>query len=85
MLLVWVNKHLTGPAAGAAVRVTDRDTREVVNPALVDRNTLRSLLPGNVRLVAGQGAGPEVRCRIAQMYLTPQAATWRVIEPSQHD
>jgi DNA-binding HxlR family transcriptional regulator len=66
-LMTWGNKHLAGPD-GVAVQVINRATGELVQPAMVDGKTLKPLLPGAVRLVAGPGAGPEVRSRLARMW-----------------
>jgi len=64
-LLAWGNRHLAGPE-GVAVFATLRETGAVVDPAVVDRTTLAVLSPGNIRLVAGPGAGPEIRARLAR-------------------
>jgi hypothetical protein len=48
------------------VLVSDRETGALVEPAVVDRYTLKPLSPRNVRLVAGPGAGPQILARVAR-------------------
>ena len=65
-LLAWGNRYLSR-RKGPPVLPTDRLTGAPVEPIVVDALTLKALLPGTVGLMAGPGAGPEVRRRLAQI------------------
>jgi DNA-binding HxlR family transcriptional regulator len=65
-LLAWGNRYLSR-RKGPPVLPTDRLTGLPIEPIMVDANTLKRLLPGSVGLMAGPGAGPEVRRRLAQI------------------